>query len=296
LHFAFRILAGILMPELPEVETMRRGILPIVGGRIAAVVRCRCARRPIAITPGLSSFRRRVVGACIQRVTRLGKRILVWVEGDQAITFEPRMTGLVLLTDPPGREHLRFRLDLRGAAAAHLWYWDRRGLGSVRLLHRHEVEGQWGPPRLGPDALTLTADQLQTCLGHRRTPIKVALLDQTAVAGIGNLYASEILHVARLHPQLACHRLTPVQWRRLADSMRAVLEEAISYEGSTLSDGTYRTALNDPGRYQNQHRVYGRHGRLCPQCGRAEIVRIVQAQRSSFFCPICQAHSCPPST
>jgi formamidopyrimidine-DNA glycosylase len=198
------------------------------------------------------------------------------------------MTGLVLLSDPPSREHLRFRLDLRDATVPHLWYWDRRGLGSIRLLDRQQVEHQLGPPQLGPDALTLDADRLRTRLGVRRTPLKVALLDQSALAGVGNLYASEILHVARIHPQTRCDALTAAQWRRLATSLHTVLEEAIRYEGSTLADGTYRTVLNNPGGYQNRHRVYDRAGQPCPSCGKSDIRRIVQAQRSTFFCPQCQ--------
>ncbi|MHB8861582.1 MAG: bifunctional DNA-formamidopyrimidine glycosylase/DNA-(apurinic or apyrimidinic site) lyase [Pirellulaceae bacterium] len=276
------------MPELPEVETMRRGALPVVGGMISGIHRLACRLRPIHIVPAMPTFQRRVVGTRIRRLDRLGKRLLIWLETDHAIVFEPRMTGLILLSDPPTHEHLRFRLDLEGTEVAHLWYWDRRGLGSVRLLDRRQVEQQLGPSRLGPDALGVDAGQLTERLTRRRVPVKVALLDQSALAGVGNLYASEILHVARIHPGTRCDRLTRCQWLRLADSVRGVLEEAIHYEGSTLSDGTYRTALNHPGQYQNYHRVYARAGQLCASCGQAEIQRIVQAQRATFFCPACQ--------
>ncbi len=277
------------MPELPEVETMRRGALPVVGGRISGIRHLTGRLRPIQVSPGMPTFQRHVVGTHIRQLDRLGKRLLVWLDTDRAMVFEPRMTGLILLSDPPSHEHLRFRVDLQGAPVAHLWYWDRRGLGSVRLLDRRQVEQQLGPSRLGPDALGLDPQQLRERLAHRRVPVKVALLDQSAVAGVGNLYASEILHVARIHPGTRCDRFTRAQWQRLADSMRGVLEEAIRYEGSTLADGTYRTALNNPGRYQNCHRVYDRRGQICLSCGRVEIQRIVQAQRATFFCPACQA-------
>jgi len=125
-------------------------------------------------------------------------------------------------------------------------------------------------------------------LSASRRAIKVALLDQRAVAGIGNLYASEILHVAGIHPARRCDRLTRAQWQAIADATHGVLEEAIRYEGSTLGDGTYRNALNREGGYQNHHRVYARAGRQCPSCRSSEIKRIVQAQRSTFFCPQCQ--------
>jgi len=276
------------MPELPEVETMRRGVLPIVGARITGVQRCRCRLRPISLTPTLRAFRARVVGETIREVDRRGKRLLVWLTNAHAVVFEPRMTGLVLLADPPSREHLRLRLDLEGATVPHFWYWDRRGLGSVRLMSPDELDQRLGPTRLGPDALKVDATQLVQLLGDRRQSIKVALLDQSAVAGIGNLYASEILHVARIDPRLACDRLARRQWQRLAASIHEVLQEAIRYEGSTLSDGTYRTALNNAGNYQNYHRVYARAGKACPTCGLHPIERIVQAQRSTFYCPACQ--------
>jgi formamidopyrimidine-DNA glycosylase len=116
----------------------------------------------------------------------------------------------------------------------------------------------------------------------------VALLDQKLVAGIGNLYASEILHRARIDPQRPAHRLGRAQIARLAAATRFVLEEAIRDEGSTLGDGTYRNALNEAGNYQNAHRVYDRAGERCPSCQRGTVRRIVQAQRSTFYCANCQ--------
>jgi formamidopyrimidine-DNA glycosylase len=221
----------------------------------------------------------------------LGKRLLIYLSQDDAIVFEPRMTGLVLLADPPDESHLRLGLRLAGGPAEHLWYWDRRGLGSVRLLSTRQRRRLLGPERLGPDALSVDADQLPALLGGSRRAIKVALLDQRTLAGIGNLYASEILHVAGVHPEKRCDLISRGGWRRIAVAMQQVLREAIHYEGSTLSDGTYRNALNQSGRYQNHHRVYSRQGQPCPRCREGRIRRIVQAQRSTFFCPRCQTKS-----
>jgi formamidopyrimidine-DNA glycosylase len=135
----------------------------------------------------------------------------------------------------------------------------------------------------------MTADLFRTRLGGSKRAVKVALLDQRAVAGIGNLYASEILHVAGVHPARRCDRITRDQWRRIADATHAVLETAIRCEGSTLGDGTYRNALNQAGSYQNHHRVYDKAGEGCLRCGaESRIVRIVQAQRSTFYCRECQ--------
>ena len=141
---------------------------------------------------------------------------------------------------------------------------------------------------LGPDALQLTADELRECCRRTGRAIKVALLDQRWIAGIGNLYASEILHTARIHPRQPADQLTSAQRRRLLAATHDVLETAIRYEGSTLGDGTYRNALNKSGQYQNEHLVYGRADKTCPSCGCGKVRRIVQAQRSTFFCPRCQ--------
>jgi formamidopyrimidine-DNA glycosylase len=161
-------------------------------------------------------------------------------------------------------------------------------LGTVRLYASPEWERMSAGGRLGPDALTLTpADWAALCRKTRRA-VKVALLDQKLVAGIGNLYASEILHVAAIHPTRPAESLTLREIRKLQAATTSVLEEAIRYEGSTLGDGTYRNALNQSGSYQNVHRVYQKHGLPCQRCRRSVIERSVQAQRSTFFCPRCQ--------
>jgi formamidopyrimidine-DNA glycosylase len=295
------------MPELPEVETMCRGIAAIVGCRIASIERAPCKRRPIQIEPRIDRIGRRTQGWTISAVQRLGKRVVIWLAeakpkkfknerkldppGNQAIVIEPRMTGLVLLADPPSVEHLRVRIRLTGGKPAELLFWDRRGLGTVSLFSVDEFGTRFetGKNAIGPDPLRISADELRDRLKRRRRPIKVALLDQRDIAGIGNLYASEILHVSGIHPGKRSDRLRRDDWKRMHEAIYQVLEDAIRYEGSTLADGTYRNAQNQTGAYQNHHRVYDRAGDVCTSCGRGEIRRIVQAQRSTFFCPKCQA-------
>jgi formamidopyrimidine-DNA glycosylase len=280
------------MPELPEVETMRRGVLGIVGARIKDVERVACRRKPIAITPRIDRFRSRAVGQTIRDVGRVGKRVVLHLDSQDAIVLEPRMTGLVLVADPPSQEHLRFRCRLAGNGIRELLYWDRRGLGNVHLYSPEAFATAFGPEKVGPDALAMTAELFRGQFGGSRRAVKVALLDQRAVAGIGNLYASEILHLAGVHPGRECDRITRAQWSAIAEATREVLDTAIRYEGSTLGDGTYRNALNQEGGYQNHHRVYDRVGELCLRCGNgSRIVRIVQAQRSTFFCATCQSKS-----
>ncbi len=203
------------MPELPEVETMRRGVLPIVGSRVTDVRRPPCAKRPILIAPRIDRMRRQAVGRTITAVDRVGKRVVVRLDSADALVFEPRMTGLVLLAAPPTTEHLRFEVKLAGRKSSKLLFWDRRGLGLVRLVSPIEFDALYGREKLGPDALSISADNLRERLHKSRREIKVALLDQRAVAGIGNLYASELLHVAGIHPQKRCDRL---RGRLAADS------------------------------------------------------------------------------
>ncbi len=278
------------MPELPEVETMVRGIREaLVGATILQALPCPCTRKPIDISPDPSEIQRRTGGCRIRAVNRLAKRVLIELDSSDLFVIEPRMTGLMLLSDPPSTAHLRFRWDLkRGRERYALWFWDRRGLGTLRLYTLEERARLLGPRVLGPDALEMTPRLWQHSLAGTSRPIKVALLDQKRVAGIGNLYASEILHQARISPFLAANRLSEVELRRLHSATRAVLEKAIQYEGSTLADGTYRNALNQDGGYQNEHRVYGKGECLCATCRKARIVRVVQAQRSTFYCPRCQ--------
>ncbi len=278
------------MPELPEVETMRRGVMPIVGCRIESAERPPCQRRPIAINPRIDLINRRLTGRTVIAIRRRGKRVMIDVDDDQTIVIEPRMTGLVLLADPPTVEHLRLRITLSGGEHRQLLFWDRRGLGTVRLLRSDEIVN-FIDARLGVDALEISAGQLRDKLRGSRRVIKVALLDQSAVAGIGNLYAVEILYLAGIDPRTRCDHLTLPQWKRIQQAIGEVLQLAITHEGSTLSDGTYRNALNDAGGYQNYHRVYDRAGKPCFRCETGEIRRIVQAQRSTFFCPVCQRKS-----
>lgn len=277
------------MPELPEVETMRRGIAHLVGREIVAVRRTPSPRKPIIVRPGIAAIHRRLKGQKLAAVERLGKRVVLRAESGDRLVIEPRMTGLVLIGQPPTREHLRLQIELSGRQKAAVLFWDSRGLGVVTLMSANEYEQKLLRGKIGPDAVEIAADDFRARVGKSRTPVKVALLDQARVAGIGNLYASEMLHVARIDPRIPASRLNRDQWQRLYRAMRDVLNTAIRFEGSTLADGTYRNALNEPGDYQNHHRVYDRAGERCRRCrAGSAIVRIVQAQRSTFWCPGCQ--------
>ncbi len=275
------------MPELPEVETMCRGIAAVVGRKIDCVSTPPCAYRPIAIQPPIATIDQLLHGRRITAVSRLGKRVLIHT-GEWALILQPKMSGLIAVETPPDPNHVRLQIDFAGSPPLRLQFWDRRGLGTAELIPSQEIEQRIVHGRLGTDALAITPDELTSRLHATSRSIKVALLDQKLVAGVGNLYASEMLHVAGIHPETASDKLTRPQIRKLHAAMQAILLAAIEHEGSTLSDGTYRNALNDPGSYQNHHLVYARENDLCLSCRKATIQRIVQAQRSTFFCPKCQ--------
>lgn len=244
------------------------------------------------IQPRVSTLKTKLCGARITSIERAGKRPVLRTDRGTLLVFEPRMTGLLLLADPPDTEHLRLCLELapadRRRNKLNLLFWDRRGLGTVQLLTEAGYESQLGSGKLGPDALHITPPQLRDRLAASHRSIKVALLDQRTIAGIGNLYAAEILLLAGIHPERRCSQLTEADWQGVARATRKVLQQAIRYEGSTLGDGTYRNALNKKGRYQNHHRVYGREGKVCRRCRVGCVKRIVQSQRATFYCPACQ--------
>jgi formamidopyrimidine-DNA glycosylase len=277
------------MPELPEVETMRRGLLPIVGCVITKVEYPDIPYRPIVVEPSRDKLVERCQGQSIQSVDRIAKRVLVRLGNGDSIVMQPKMAGIAMLSDPPSQQHTRVVFQLTGNRnVPQFLYWDRRGLGTVSLWTAEQVLAKLGPDVLGPDASIVEESIFVSRFRESKKEIKVAMLDQSIVAGIGNLYAAEILFAAKVHPQSRCGDITTAKWKRVHAETIRILQEAIEKEGSTLSDGTYRNAINGEGRYQNLHQVYDRENQPCKRCSNVKIIRMVQAQRSTFFCPKCQ--------
>ncbi len=276
------------MPELPEVETMRRGLFATIGGTITAVTEPVIPYRPIKLDPPFKQLRKRVLGATVVAVNRIAKRVLVELDTGDSIVMQPKMAGIAMVSEPPSEQHTRMVFDLCGAAVDRFLYWDRRGLGTVSLWTPDQVEQNLGPTKLGPDASIVDQKTFVDRFSTIDREVKVAMLDQRIVCGIGNLYAAEILHAAKILPTSRCNSLNKSRWKRIHQETIRILCEAIEKEGSTLSDGTYRSAINGEGNYQNQHQVYDRENKPCLQCKKGLIQRIVQAQRSTFYCPRCQ--------
>ena len=270
------------MPELPEVETIRRALrdggrqgLPLVGRTIQAAHLL--WRRSLA-TPSPEEFQPRIVGQIIQDVKRRGKFLIMQLSSD-ALLFHLRMSG-DLLVEPqaaPVAAHHRLTLDLDGGV--RLAFNDPRKFGRLWLVTNPEdVLGGLGPEPLAED---LNPEVFYRRLHSHRRQLKPLLLDQAFLAGLGNIYADEALHLARLHPLSLASQLDEAQAARLLRSIRQVLEDGIRRQGASI-DWVYRG-----GDFQNYFSVYQRTGAACPNCGTA-IQRIVVGQRGTHFCPSCQ--------
>ena len=285
------------MPELPEVETVRRGLAPhLEGARLAHVE----ARRPDLRFPLPPRFVERLTGAKVEALGRRAKYLRARLDTGETLVIHLGMTGRFIVetavTERPGdfhhpagsdakHTHVVFETD-RGA---RLSFNDARRFGYMDLIPTAELETHpWfagmGPEPLGPD---FNAKVLERAFEGRKQNIKVTLLDQRVVAGLGNIYVCEALYRAHLSPVRAAGEIKPAEVRRLAEAIPVVLNEAIEAGGSTLRD--YRNADGDLGYFQHNFRVYGREGEPCvdPKC-RGVVKRIVQGGRSTFYCDRCQ--------
>ncbi len=270
------------MPELPEVETVVRGVRPyLVGRRIRAVE----VLNPAVCAFGALELRRAVV----EKVGRRGKYILLHLArrtGRPVLVFHLGMSGQLLLLLPQVQtdRHTHLVLRLTGLTD-ELRFRDVRRFGGV-CLYRSATELESAVlDRLGPEADTLTSTDLARVAWTSSRPIKPLLMDQGKVAGLGNIYTDESLWRARLHPLRPSVSLSADELRELARAIRTVLRGAIRYHGSTVDD--FRAPDGSPGRYQERLAAYGRQGHPCPRCG-SSIVRIRLQGRGTHFCPRCQ--------
>ena len=278
------------MPELPEVETVVRQLAESLPGhriRDVEVIHADLLHEPP------ESFRRTLLESTIDSVNRRGKNIILALPPPSLLVVNLGITGQLLFTPPPsgsqassGEEkpsHLAliFRLEPRGI----LLYADTRRFGSLRRYSLAEWERE--SARLGPEPLDLelTPEGLHQRMARSRSPIRSWLLDQTRIAGIGNIYASEALFRARIHPKRPAQSLGSRESASLLKAVRDVLSDAIRARGTTLRD--YRTASGDRGGFGPSLQAYGKEGVPCPRCN-TPIERIVFANRSAFFCPFCQ--------
>ncbi|MBN1180295.1 MAG: bifunctional DNA-formamidopyrimidine glycosylase/DNA-(apurinic or apyrimidinic site) lyase [Anaerolineae bacterium] len=271
------------MPELPEVETVARGLRDTLVGRTFKSVGVRWARTVAA--PALEAFAARLTGRRVVDVGRRGKWLFIALDDGEYLLVHLRMSGRLQVEAAGAAEdpHLRvlFRLD----DGRQLRFSDQRKFGRMVLVaDPAQVVGDLGPEPLEPD---FTPEWLAEALGRRRGRLKPLLLDQRFVAGLGNIYTDEALWRARLHPLRLAHTLDEDEARRLHQAIRGVLEEAIANQGTTLEDAGYVGVNGMPGEFAARLAVYGRVGEPCPRCG-VPVEKMTVGQRGTSFCPRCQ--------
>jgi formamidopyrimidine-DNA glycosylase len=279
------------VPELPEVETVRRGLEQrVVGRRIesVAVGRERTVRRTSAqqVIDGLT-------GATLLAAGRRGKYLVAPLDTGDALMVHLRMSGQLLLAEAgaPRPPHTHVVMALAGDPPQELWFVDPRTFGEVVVFDPDHVDVELPElATMGVDPLAdvLDVGTLTAIVRGRRRQLKALLLDQHVIAGIGNIYADEILHAARLHPDRRSDTLATAEIRRLHDATHVVLRAAVGAGGSTLRDARYLDLMGSAGTYQDDHRVYGRTGERCSTCGRGMIRRTIVNGRSTHHCPVCQ--------
>jgi len=251
------------MPELPEVETIKNDLAPVVAGHHFIRVAFLCPQ--MVRRPSPEELQQRLIGQTVQELTRRGKYLIFRLNSGEALLLHLRMSGSLLLKPSPAEPNSYTRALFNLENGLELHFCDRRKLGTIELVtDEAEVTAKLGPEPLDPG---FTTEVLSERLSRRQAPIKAVLCDQAFLAGIGNMYADEALFLARIHP------LQPA--RALSDGNR----------GATISD--YSDAYGQPGVHQFSFSVAHRGGEPCPVCGTA-IQRIAIRNRGTYFCPNCQ--------
>lgn len=273
------------MPELPEAETIARGLRPHLPGRRILEVE---VLRPDVIVGSAPAFVASLSGRSVEGVGRRGKNLVLEVTGGGRLVVNLGMTGrLLFASGPPSTKpdptHPGVRIRTSGGGT--LWYDDARRFGRLQVMDTPSYRG-WSRT-LGPEPLgrRFTAEALHAGLAASRSPLRSWLLDQRKVAGVGNIYAVEALFLAGLHPRRQARSVDRTDASRLHREVRRVLRQAIRYRGTTLRD--YRDASGSSGENAPRLAAYGREGLPCNRCG-TPIERIVFSNRSAFLCPRCQ--------
>lgn len=280
------------MPELPEVETIAKGIAP---GLIARVFTGAVPARPSVTHEPASwkAFEKKLAGRRVLNVRRraklciidLGPRPGIDDDPDAHLVFHLKMTGRLFINDPakPKNKHVRLVLPMDDGQA--LFFQDMRRFGSCRLLTQAELAAWPFYATLGPEPLEIEPEDFDRILERRKGRVKALLLNQSVIAGIGNIYADEALFLAGIRPGADAQTLSSGKRRKLMRAIHHVLSAALAAGGSTIRD--YRTPDGVEGGFQNAFSVYGKAGEPCPACGGA-LVSVKVAGRTSTFCPRCQ--------
>jgi formamidopyrimidine-DNA glycosylase len=272
------------MPELPEVETIKEDLREyVVGSRIEGA---EVLDPALVEQPSVEEFVRRLEGVRITGARRRAKHLVVELDSGDSLVFQLKIGGQLLLVPPVEEPRTSLMLVLYLDAERRLYLRDQTGFSRARLLDAGELEARLTD--LGPEPLEdrFGVEYLRETIGSRRAQIKPLILDQKVVAGIGNIYADEILFDARLHPRRKANTLSGEEWAALHAAIRKNLGAGVEHRGTTVR--LYRDVLNRPGAHQNYLRVFEKHGGPCPEgCG-GEVVRESVSGRPTHYCPECQ--------
>lgn len=275
------------MPELPEVETIKEDLRELVVG--STVERAEVLEPALVEQPSTEEFVRRLEGERITGAQRRAKHLIVELEGGDALVFQLKIGGQLLLVPPVREPGTALMLVLYLDGERRLFLRDQTGFTRARLLGAAELEERLSS--LGPEPFSgeFTARYLREAIGSRRAQIKPLILDQKVVSGVGNIYADEILFDARLHPRRRANTLSRVEWEALHAAIKKNLAAGIEHRGTTVR--LYRDVLDRPGEHQSYLRVFEKHGEPCSEgCG-GSVVRESVGGRPSHYCPECQALS-----
>jgi len=281
------------MPELPEVETVIRGLRKTIIGKTIARVSVDAPPSSIVVSSSFDSlgFIDILKGKKILDVTRRGKNILISLSNDITLWVHLKMTGhfFYLERKNPRQKHDLVTFDFKAPSGKlenyHLRFNDYRRFGRLRLFHNNEVWKQEGLKKLGPEPLKITASDFTTLCKKSHRMIKPALLDQTFIAGLGNIYADESLYAARIHPQRIISSLSGRKIVELHGHIQRLLKKAIRLMGTTVD--SYSGVNGQTGRFQKYLLAYNQEGKPCQHCG-TKIIREKIGSRSAHYCPRCQ--------
>ena len=281
------------MPELPEVETVRRGLQQNVVGR--KIVKVEVGRERTVRRTSREALIDGLTGVKILTAMRRGKYLICDLDSEQKLMIHLRMSGRLIIAKPnsqrPPHTHVVMHLASIDTVESELWFVDPRTFGEVVVFDPDLIKTQMPDlANLGVDPLVdeFSPEILRELFKNRRGKLKALLLNQHFVAGIGNIYADEILHLAKLRPDRLPGRLTPVVLSRLCEAIIEVLNKAVNAGGSTLKDTQYVDLDGQTGSYQEHHRVYGRSGLQCLTCRKGRILMTTVAGRTTCYCSACQ--------
>jgi len=265
------------MPELPEVETIKRDLEKVILGKKIIEV---CVHNPKVIRePKVAAFKKGLEGATIRNILRRAKLLILELSNGKSLAIHLKMTGQLVY--PGGAKNSRVAFHLSGGKI--LDFNDQRLFAELRLLDDwHSLKFVQG---LGPEPADLSLEQFKAMLRNKKTKIKPLLMDQAFISGIGNIYAAEILFRAKIHPERRASELSDKEKRLLFQAINDILKAAILAGGSSVDD--YVRVSGENGGYARQHKVYGRAGKPCLGC-KTIIKKINQGGRGTYFCPRCQ--------